>query len=296
VNRIRRGPQRADRFTIIPNSWARDVTLTWGARGLLTWLHSHTAEFEVTEAKIIEASRGAQCGRDGVRKLIRELEGHGYLKRERRALITGGVTVDYVLQDPTEIPSEAPLAADGISVNCSDQGKEASEVPETAGQAPDRASDGISVARSLQEDQEKTKKTSSSSRAPRSATATRVPDDFVPDEKMRAWYAAEKLEQCIDGRIEHQKFMNYWQALPGVKGKKLDWPATWRNWMLEAASRADRFGARRPVSGPPSMPGSSLVPHSAASRLGISATSSTNNKVLQGLALAEKFRKMEENQ
>lgn len=30
---------------------------------------------------------------------------------------------------------------------------------------------------------------------------------------------------------EMQKFCDYWNATPGQRGVKLDWPATWRNWM-----------------------------------------------------------------
>jgi hypothetical protein len=31
------------------------------------------------------------------------------------------------------------------------------------------------------------------------------------------------------------KFRNYWLAKPGSGGRKLDWNATWRNWILKAA-------------------------------------------------------------
>lgn len=115
--------------------------------------------------------------------------------------------------------------------------------------------------------------------ASRTARATRIPDNFMPDEKMREWFAAEKLAQVIDGRIEHAKFVDYWLGAPGVKGRKLDWPATWRNWMRSAAERAGR------------RPGSALVPTSGAPMY----RSTTNDKVMQGLALAEKFAQMEEN-
>lgn len=112
-------------------------------------------------------------------------------------------------------------------------------------------------------------------------TATRVPDDFYPDEKMRAWFEQEQLGSVINGRAEHEKFMDYWRAQPGVKGRKLDWPATWRNWMRTAAERAPRRLA-----------GSALVPTSGAS---YSASSKTNQRVVEGLALVAKFEEMEKN-
>ena len=42
----------------------------------------------------------------------------------------------------------------------------------------------------------------------------------------------------VDGQRETMKFINYWQAKAGRDGVKLDWPATWRNWMMNAAERA----------------------------------------------------------
>jgi hypothetical protein len=53
---------------------------------------------------------------------------------------------------------------------------------------------------------------------------------------MVAWARANT--PTVDGQRETLKFINYYQALAGTKGVKLDWPATWRNWMLNAAERA----------------------------------------------------------
>ena len=32
--------------------------------------------------------------------------------------------------------------------------------------------------------------------------------------------------------------MDYWTAAPGQRGVKLDWNATWRNWMRRAADQS----------------------------------------------------------
>lgn len=65
--------------------------------------------------------------------------------------------------------------------------------------------------------------------------AKRIPDDFALTEDMRAW----GRENCptVDGIEETMKFINYWQAKAGKDATKLDWVATWRNWMLNAKSR-----------------------------------------------------------
>lgn len=44
------------------------------------------------------------------------------------------------------------------------------------------------------------------------------------------------------GTRETEAFVDYWRATPGAKGLKLDWLATWRNWMR----RAEKDAARAP--------------------------------------------------
>ena len=46
----------------------------------------------------------------------------------------------------------------------------------------------------------------------------------------------------IDGRRQTELFVDYFRAAPGQKGVKLDWIATWRNWMR----KADEYAAARP--------------------------------------------------
>jgi hypothetical protein len=113
-------------------------------------------------------------------------------------------------------------------------------------------------------------------RAAAQKTATRLPDNFQPTEAMRAWFVDEKLGACIDGRVEHEKFVDYWAGVPGVKGRKLDWPATWRNWMRTAAERAERW---------PSRSGTALTPVSGAPY----RPSTTDQRVGQALDIARKY-------
>lgn len=81
----------------------------------------------------------------------------------------------------------------------------------------------------------------------------RLPDDFQVD---RDWAVAEGLSPS-QARTEAARFRDYWIGQPGAKGVKLDWPATWRNWVRSALERisqprgspigganlADAFGA-----------------------------------------------------
>lgn len=82
----------------------------------------------------------------------------------------------------------------------------------------------------------------SSRRAPRASgtkRGTRIPDDFAVTSAMVEW--ARENTPTVDGRRETEKFINYWRGKTGKDATKLDWPATWRNWMLNAA---ERNGAR----------------------------------------------------
>jgi hypothetical protein len=252
---IRRGPLPTDHFTIVSNTWLRDEALPWGARGLLAWMASHADGFVITEDVIVAAG---PAERAAVRTMTRALEEAGYLRRERTPIVTGGSSVSYVLTDPRE-GGKSPLGNGGKTPPRSDQGERDVSAGEPNG--------GKTPPRSSLEDQKKTKTPSESSRA------TRVPSDFMPDEQMRAWFAGEQLAAVIDGKREHEKFMDYWLGCPGAKARKVDWPATWRNWMRTAAERAPR------------RPGNALVPTSGAPY----RPSTTDARISQGMALAAKY-------
>ena len=65
---------------------------------------------------------------------------------------------------------------------------------------------------------------------------TRLPDDFRPSPEMFEWF--RKNCPHVDGKTEHAQFCDWWHSKPGKEGRKLDWPATWRNWMRTAEKRS----------------------------------------------------------
>ena len=58
--------------------------------------------------------------------------------------------------------------------------------------------------------------------SPRTNQGKRLPEDWHP-----------RAEDGLDNQ-ELAKFRDYWKAVPGQKGIKLDWDATWRNWLRTA--------------------------------------------------------------
>jgi len=81
-----------------------------------------------------------------------------------------------------------------------------------------------------------------------SKRGTRIPDDFKVTPEMHAW-AKEHVPE-LGGLRETEKFVNYWRAKSGAGATKLDWPATWRNWMLTAAERLAPRNGHKPYTNP----------------------------------------------
>ncbi|HSE46366.1 MAG TPA: hypothetical protein VLA89_13655 [Gemmatimonadales bacterium] len=62
----------------------------------------------------------------------------------------------------------------------------------------------------------------------------RLPDDFVIADEMWSWADKQGFDHDWVVR-ETERFADYWWAVPGQRGVKLDWAATWRNWLRRAA-------------------------------------------------------------
>lgn len=56
------------------------------------------------------------------------------------------------------------------------------------------------------------------------------------------WQDFAEAEGHPDPQREAAKFANYWRSLPGQRGVKLDWYATWKNWVMR--SMDDKHGRR----------------------------------------------------
>lgn len=67
---------------------------------------------------------------------------------------------------------------------------------------------------------------------------TRIPEPFTITPEMVAW--ARERAPLVDGPRSTEMFVNYWTATTGRNATKLDWPATWRNWMLRDQQTAER--------------------------------------------------------
>jgi len=71
---------------------------------------------------------------------------------------------------------------------------------------------------------------------------TRLPDDFTLTDELSDW--ARRETPGVDPAVETEKFCDYWRAKTGKDATKVDWVATWRNWMRNAR---DRYGQTAPT-------------------------------------------------
>jgi hypothetical protein len=58
---------------------------------------------------------------------------------------------------------------------------------------------------------------------------SRLPHDWVLTKSLGEWAQTERPDLNI--RQTADQFKDYWIAQAGQKGVKLDWAATWRNWV-----------------------------------------------------------------
>jgi hypothetical protein len=68
------------------------------------------------------------------------------------------------------------------------------------------------------------------------ARGSRLPHGWTPDDSLFAWAANLRRDLSIENSVD--SFRDYWTAQPGQRGVKLDWNATFRNWIRRESSNA----------------------------------------------------------
>lgn len=75
------------------------------------------------------------------------------------------------------------------------------------------------------------------------ARGTRLPEGWMPDQSVIETMRAECPHVAL--QAEHTKFVDYWIAKAGKDACKVDWNATWRNWIRRAGESAHPSAATR---------------------------------------------------
>lgn len=72
---------------------------------------------------------------------------------------------------------------------------------------------------------------------------SRLPADWTLPDDWRTWAQVERPD--VDAGKESEKFRDYWHAKAGKDAAKVDWSATWRNWVRNArAGKQDAVAGR----------------------------------------------------
>lgn len=81
--------------------------------------------------------------------------------------------------------------------------------------------------------------------SPKKAGSRILADWQMPPDWL-AWAVAEGMAELAAHR-EAARFKDYWLGKPGKEGVKLDWQATWRNWVRKALQDARPAGRPMPI-------------------------------------------------
>lgn len=119
------------------------------------------------------------------------------------------------------------------------QNQQTNHAPSNADAMPDDAHLHLH----LQEQKERKKERSKSALEKRATKGSRIDLNWKPTAQ-QIEYAKSKGLNDREASREGVKFFNYWRATSGARGVKLDWDATWQNWVLSTAERLGREPAK----------------------------------------------------
>ena len=77
--------------------------------------------------------------------------------------------------------------------------------------------------------------------------ASRLPENWMPSPQGGEFAISHGLSQA-EANTELKKFTNYWTAKAGQGATKLEWGATWENWILTATERKGKPNGHRKQS------------------------------------------------
>jgi uncharacterized protein YdaU (DUF1376 family) len=83
---------------------------------------------------------------------------------------------------------------------------------------------------------------------PKQSRGTRLPADWVPAEDQTAFCKTERPD--LNPKAVADRFRDFWIAQPGTKGVKLDWDATWRNWVRNEKAGGGTKAVAKPTAVP----------------------------------------------
>lgn len=208
-------------FAIIPN---------WLVRDPATHLHD----------KIVYAVLASHTGRDGSWFIS-----HGDIAAESGISVSSVQRALLRLRDRGLVAWEERRVDGGKAANLYSVSVTERSVSVTEGSGQGGPGGSVSVTDQKKNPKKNPKKNLSDGAAAPTKRGSRLPEDFTVTPEMVTW--ARETTPLV-GAQATEEFMDYWRAQPGQRGVKMDWVATWRNWMRKAQQIAeDQRDRRRPA-------------------------------------------------
>ena len=173
--------------------------------------------FPSVQAIAIRCSAGERT----VQENLRALESDGYVSRQ----FSKGRATTYCVTDPRSwrTPAAAAPVREAHPWGADDD----NGPPQQPHPTPAAAAPLTTKSKSLKKEPELKASQDDSRRG------TRLPDDWRPSQGVIDW-AKENYPGC-GLRAIYDEFRDYWRSVPGAKGRKLDWDATFRNRVRDKA-------------------------------------------------------------
>ena len=108
------------------------------------------------------------------------------------------------------------------------------------GVAPMHRTGSTHATQTIREPSYSEKKDAHASRAPTAERGSRLPDGWQPSPEEEAFCREHRPD--LKPADVAARFRDYWVAQPGAKGRKTDWPATWRNWVRNERAQTRPIG------------------------------------------------------
>lgn len=213
-------------------NWAVKQPIPSGPKFVLVILADHAGED--ADSGAMQTTAGQQTLAEetsmSVRSVARHLawlEEHGLISRVQRRRPDGYRTSDLVV-----LSLESPVSVSDDTV--SDDRLSPDNPDDLTGQIVQISPDTVSGVKKNPQ-YEPSVEPGPAPAAPATKRGTRVPDPFAVTDTMRRWAFDEFPWLDIDAATA--EFVDYWRAVPGNRGVKLDWHATWRNSIRKTAER-----------------------------------------------------------
>ncbi|MBS1057145.1 hypothetical protein [Gluconobacter kondonii] len=172
------------------------------------------------------------CSEREATKLVAELEENGVFSRSE----DGTIFSRRMVRDKAISDEAAANGKKGGNPNITGKGKRKVKGEDAEGLTPSLKANATPPLKhqetEAEADTERTLSLRSSERAQnlkseKSKRASRLPADWQPTPEQIQFAVANQVDPIRTAEV----FRDYWLGVPGTKGCKADWDATWRNWV-----------------------------------------------------------------